>query len=326
MHYVCCGTMAGTVYLLDAAGQTLSGWPVELGSDVWAAPVTVQPDDGSAPVIFCPAERSVHLLTVFGNATELFNGSVPIRSPLLVLDMDNDGSLDIIFATSDMTLHVLNQQGQYLPGWPLTFAGSTYSGLAALELDGAVPPELLFTSDNGMVYILDGQGAVLPPSPIDTGSPLLSQPTLTDFENDGDLEILIGAEEGLIALDHKQSGASPVWQTHRVDIARTGLIGTITASAPPSGITPAVDELKLLSYHPVPADNALTLRFVAPPTRMVSITLHDILGRRCAEETVIPREGVTEHVLSMRALPAGSYQVSVRSGTRSETRTILHLR
>jgi len=325
MHLICSGGTDGNLHLLDAGANELPGWPVDMDESIRTGPVSTEISGDHTVRIFCASDRSVSMLDISGGTTELYRGSSFIRSSIITVDMNGDNSLEIVFATSDMNVHVIDQNGEYLPGWPQVFEGSAYSEFAAVDLNADEMPELIFTTDWGIMYILDGAGNVLPPSPIRTNLEFLSEPTIADLDGDNDVEAIIGTETGLAAYDFKDIGAQIVWGTHRKDVCRTGFWGTITLASPEMHGKPDNPVLDLLACYPIPTNDSVMLQFTAPKDHPVFIELYDLSGKRLMMDRIeIPATAVRQR-LSLKTFPAGAYHLRLRSGDNSVTRRILHI-
>jgi hypothetical protein len=104
-----------------------------------------------------------------------------------------------IVAASGNQVHVLGSDGQERPGWPVTFPGANAAGRAAIgDVNGDGTPEIVAALSTG-VAILEADGtvrdfllgaAVAPASGV----------TLSDLDDDGDLEIAVPLINGRVAL------------------------------------------------------------------------------------------------------------------------------
>lgn len=171
-------SFAGTVYVIDAAGQHREGWPRRL-PEIPSCPLdpTVVPPDP------CMNEE-----------VRIARGA--FAAPVLE-DLNKDGKLEIIQAAFDGKVYVFTADGEALPGWPVTvhYAGGLseepernriLTTPAVGDFNGDGIPDLLVGSNerlgqggqSGAIYLLDGRGndapggAVLPRWPI----------TITSFE------------------------------------------------------------------------------------------------------------------------------------------------
>ncbi|MCC7541240.1 MAG: VCBS repeat-containing protein [Deltaproteobacteria bacterium] len=103
-------------------------------------------------------------------------------SPKLV-DVDGDGDREIIIGDADGWLHVFDEDGTELPGWP-----QLVSPLRGLHAGGPVD----YRGSAGYA-----SGAV----PIeDTGSSILPTPAVADLDGDGEIEIVVATTDGDLSV------------------------------------------------------------------------------------------------------------------------------
>ncbi|MCB9746558.1 MAG: VCBS repeat-containing protein [Alphaproteobacteria bacterium] len=162
-------------------------------------------------------------------------------SPVLV-DLDGDGIMEILQATSDGQVLALGGDGSALAGWPVSLelaeesdpehpanhlASAGAAGLskplragvigtpAAADLDGDGDVEVVVGSLRGALHAFDAQGQPLAGFPVHqervTGTGpdraldegFFSSPALGDLDGDGDLEIVVGGmDQQLYAWHH----------------------------------------------------------------------------------------------------------------------------
>ena len=141
------------------------------------------------------------------------SAEAPSEGPVLV-DADSDPQLEILFA-ADLTVHLLDHSGSYLPGWPVTVtSGNSFSGQAAFgDLDGDGSGEVVVTSHNwpngstGWTFAYHADGSLVEGFPFITGGDHTKSPTVADLDGDGSCEIIVGERDYPIGRVYVCDGA-----------------------------------------------------------------------------------------------------------------------
>jgi hypothetical protein len=158
------GSTDGKLYVLDARGRPLPGWPRTAA--------------GGAP---------------FG---ALFGGGISIA------DLDRDGVLEMVCLESSGRLHALHLDGSELAGFPVAgipaSSASAVPGPAIGNLVGDARLEVVVAGVDGTVHVFDSAGHSLLPVPVTAGATTESSPILGDVDGDGVVEIVLGDESGTL--------------------------------------------------------------------------------------------------------------------------------
>jgi hypothetical protein len=94
-------------------------------------------------------------------------------SPPAVVNLDDDGDLEIVFGDADGNIQVRNPDGTNLPGWPIDIGEFPNDGEGAVaigDLDGDYINEVVAGSRTGIVYAYRNDGSPLPGWPVDLGT------------------------------------------------------------------------------------------------------------------------------------------------------------
>lgn len=152
--------------------------------------------------------------------------SASVHAPVLgspkLADMDLDGDLDVVVQCSDGWIHVLDDDGTSMTGWPVSGGWSSgnpdvYASPAIVDLSGSPSPEVLAVHPSGCNGLTAGGTAISPWSGIHyyiNRWHALSSPVAGDFDEDGYIEYALGRQQypysmstiGIWARKHDGSG------------------------------------------------------------------------------------------------------------------------
>ena len=204
------------IYVIEHDGTVRPGFPVTAGTGSIADGATLYDLDGDTMLeIVYISDQDAHVFEADG--TEWTSGwPVPLiesaHGTPAVGDVDRDGRPEI-FLTEWNRMHLLDVDGNELPGWPLEIDGARFavlSSAALADLDDdrdleIVVPALKYetlTDARTEVHVFHHDGTAVPgwPQPERIESTECA-PIVTDLEGDGEPEILIGSELISIELD-----------------------------------------------------------------------------------------------------------------------------
>jgi len=132
-----------------------------------------------------------------------FPANIPfgVVSGSAVVDLNGDGSMEIIFGGMDSMLHVLSSEAQELAGFPVRVDSKITSAPAVGDVDNDGDMEIAAVSVSGGIYLFeaDGNGTLL----AQAENNILGTPAMDDLDGDGDLEIVTaGFGYDLLVLHH----------------------------------------------------------------------------------------------------------------------------
>jgi len=197
---------AGRVYLLDAIGNDLAGWPMNFDQHwMFNAPAIADVDgDGIMEVITCERGNSssgfLHIIRFDGSP---LNPSWPLELPgnlaftPSIGDIDNNGSEDIIISISSGSLYALNIDGTVIDGFPLVETNSSYSYQSPILFDFDDDDHLeIVGARHGDVpdyYMVKSDGTYADGWPLTSPTGWrYSPPTIVDSDGDDVYEIYVG--------------------------------------------------------------------------------------------------------------------------------------
>ncbi|MCP4548300.1 MAG: T9SS type A sorting domain-containing protein [bacterium] len=195
----------GTDYLPDSGGIFASG----LGGWVRSSASLAQLD--ADPELEIVIGSSVDQLQAWNHDGTVLDGfpvhfDDDIYSSPSIADINDDGLNEIIFLCDNDSLYVVNCDGSlYGNGFPI-FLESNSAGLAPspaivdFEDDGQleIVAAGVASYHSATVTVVDNQGNTLPGWPIHIEDSSEASPVVSDLDNDGALEVLLGSEAGFL--------------------------------------------------------------------------------------------------------------------------------
>ncbi len=201
----------GYLYAWTADGNALPGWPIDLGSPISSSPAVgnIAGDFHNEIVVGCGA--FLYAFDYEGTQLWRFGPSQPVTSTPALVDLDDDGMLEILFSRRslilDVQLFALEGDGTLYPGsWPILLEGNNATSPAAGDMDHDGDIEIAVVSsgvdkleDKSLVHLFSADGSYYSPfwptliDVIITCSPVLGNIASTDF-----LEIVTGGLDGTI--------------------------------------------------------------------------------------------------------------------------------
>ncbi len=204
------------IYVIEHDGAVRPGFPVTAGIASIADGATLYDLDGDSMLeVIYISDRDAHVFEADGSE---WNSGWPVplteaaHGTPAVGDVDRDGRPEI-FVTEWNLMHLLDVDGNELPGWPLGIDGVRFavlSSAALADLDGDRDLEIVVpalrddsqTDTETEVHVFQHDGTIVPGWPQqDRIENTECPPIVTDLEGDGTPEILIGSELITVQID-----------------------------------------------------------------------------------------------------------------------------
>jgi hypothetical protein len=129
-------------------------------------------------------------------------------------NMDSDADMEFIFGAGE-TLYAVNLDGTSVPGWPKTFT-QYYEAVWAVscgDVNGDLEDEIVAGIGGplgGFIHVYSKNGTMLPGFPINVGKYPMC-PVLSDIDNNGSKEIIMGTRTGLMVVYKGDGTMYPGW-------------------------------------------------------------------------------------------------------------------
>ncbi|MGH7742373.1 MAG: T9SS type A sorting domain-containing protein, partial [Candidatus Eiseniibacteriota bacterium] len=350
------GDEGGTLYAWRPDGSSVPGFPVFLAPSLRASPAVGYLDgagDTQLEIVIPAMNDSLYVIEANGARRAGFpvhivtGGNSRPPSPALA-DMDRDGKLDIVMASTDGTLQVFSGTGAPVPPWPVSgvrfstlSVGACESSPVVADINGDHWPDVVIGGEDATLSGFSGANAqLLPGFPIPLGAEVRGTPALCDCDWDGKSEIVLADWDGnLYMWDYDlpfSPGTLPPWPQFHHDAQHTGFFNTLpTLAVPGSGPSDIPVRVEFAAPQPNPARAGTHIAWGVPAGREgapLEIAIFDLSGRRVRTvASGVAKPGRFSANWDLRAghgesVAAGVYFLRFQLGSESHTSRVVVLR
>jgi len=200
------------LYVINAKGQVLDGFPVKLGNVPKDAKKRFPSSpslcdlngDGVLSIVTGGPDKKLYVVEWDGSMRPGFPVKVKeqIASAPLCADVDADGDQDIVVAIPGKHVAGFDGRGKRLRGFPVKGIIPAESAIAAADLIPGGPLELFIGAEDGKLHLFDGKGRVDKKRVFQSKFRISGGPSLGDVDGDGKFDVVFGSQDfSIYALD-----------------------------------------------------------------------------------------------------------------------------
>ncbi len=215
------GTDGDNIYVLLDDLTIAPGFPIDLGNNIQSEPSVLNID--GEMIILTGCKNDNFYAINYNDASIRF--VIPTGDDVYTSAAYYQGNLglEIYFGSDDGNIYAVNDQGNFLDGFPLNVGGAIVGSIVFSDLDNDGIVDLVVATDAGQIHAIDINGNYLDYFPINYEFPFSSSPMILDYDNDNDLEIVAGSTGDLVIIDVKNSGGdSDYWSLYKGNYKRNG--------------------------------------------------------------------------------------------------------
>jgi hypothetical protein len=186
------------------------------------------------------------------------------------------------------TLKIYDPDGSVLPGWPVVVDDLSESSPVVGDLDGDGQLDVVYgiggNEADDALFAFTAAGEPVRGFPIPINGFVRATPTLTDFDQNGTLDLALATWDRQIHVWDTGAPYDPAlvpWPTFRGNVNRTGVFGTLVATSAPADDTPGNVRRPVLSAaSPNPFNPRTTIGFaLSSASDDVRLEVFDVQGR-----------------------------------------------
>ncbi|MGH2650198.1 MAG: C25 family cysteine peptidase, partial [Actinomycetota bacterium] len=341
----------GKLFAWRPDGSNLPNFPVNIGVGTTSSVAIGYldgPSDTQLDIVVTSHNDSLYVFKADGGRRtgfpvgKRFNAGTDKNPSPALADMDADGFLDIVVASTDGKVYVYNRNGVLDPNFVsvrfsvLTDGYATQSSPSVADIDGDGLPDIVIGDEVGVLNGIGSNGQVLPGFPIQLGGEVRGPAGLCDCDGDGLSEIVVSSwDKKTYMWDYDfpfSPGVTPPWPQFHHDARRTGLVTSpVFLDAPPPVLPGPAASVELLRPEPNPARVTTRVLWTVPAGQAgadLDLAVYDLAGRRLRTlASGRAREGRFALDWDLRAeggrVGSGVYFLRFRVGTIATSRKLV---
>jgi hypothetical protein len=189
------GTQGDSLFVLKANGSSVPGWPKAFPSAIAGSPALGDVDgDGHLDIVV--HEQNGNTWAFKGDGTQLWFRWAPDNlsfSPSPALgDLDGDGKLECVIPGKDRLVYAIRWNGTDLPGWPVTYASTSWTEsspvIADIDHNGVL--DVVLGNENKYIMAWDATGQLLAGFPLAMSDAVRATPVICDLDKNGSTDVV----------------------------------------------------------------------------------------------------------------------------------------
>jgi len=190
------GDKSGELYIVDHAGDTLSGFPISLGSQLGGFAIAdIDLDDTLEIAATSFFNKKIEVIDVMGNREWTRHANLFITSIPAIGNIDNDPELEIVFGSYDRNIYALNHDSTDVTAFPHASGQLLHGGVSLADVNADGLDDIVYGDKSGQCSIILADGTTPIGWPVTTSGSITSEPQVI-LTGDHSAIILIGNDNG----------------------------------------------------------------------------------------------------------------------------------
>lgn len=217
-------TTGGNMHAISTAtGSDIAGFPVSLGGASWnGATISYITDNTKPQIAVVTVQGNLFIFDAEGNQLVQRSLGSPIRTDVLVFDLNNNGSKELILGDMLGRLYVLDASGNDIEPFPINVGAAIESSPILADMTRDRNFEIIFGDGQGFLHSIDLSGNNTPNFPINLQRAFSVSAAIGYVGNVENPDILIPNQNGYQFVDFKRIIGHIGWATFKGNARRTG--------------------------------------------------------------------------------------------------------
>jgi subtilisin family serine protease len=208
------GVDGRVVALRAAAGDTLAGWPVNLGAAIHSSAAIWDLDDDHAPEVLIGTDGG-RVYALNGDGSNVAGWPVQLSGAIYagpaIADVDPAPGLECVVASSTGQVWLLGADGAVKAGFPVALDGPIFGTPVLHDFDGDGFAEIVAAGYDSSVAMWNHDGQLRPGWPRQLGHVTSSAPAVGDIDGDGLGDVVLGANDAKVYAFHADGSPLTGW-------------------------------------------------------------------------------------------------------------------